>query len=220
MTEERLKRHAERNIRYRVFFTLLPWILMALIVCIGLFKDCVRSMEPMDNSINSSREIVRHLEVCDTTRNGFRVVYATTDAVTTERLREIQSRVPLNRALDSLHDNAATYFGGNLLQTDIYDFAAYARRFDVDDEVRMHNIFVFGTKKQQLYIGKNPKMKNPATWLNTSTEQGIQYINSEDIYFRQEKDKRVYRYWKCYGNNSISRTDERFSHFSEDERLW
>lgn len=220
MTEEQLRQQAERNIRYKVFLSLLPWMLLILIVCIGLLKDCVSSVDPMDDSINRSREIVRHLEVCDTTHNGFRVVYATTNAVTTERLEEIRSREPLNRAMDSLQDNAASYFGGSLLQTDIYDFAAYARGFDVDGGVRMHNIFVFGAEKQRMYLGKNPRIENPATWINPSTEQGVQYINSDDIYFRTKKEERVYRYWKCYGNNSISTTDERFSHFSEDERLW
>lgn len=71
-----------------------------------------------------------------------------------------------------------------------------------------------------MYTGVNPEIKNPATWINPSTEQGVQYIDADDIYFRKQKSERVYRYWKCYGNNSISTTDERFSHFSEPERLW
>lgn len=64
-------------------------------------------------------------------------MYVTNDAVTMERLNEIRLRQPLNQAFCKLKDSAASYFGGSLLQTDIYDFAAYARRFDVDDDVRM-----------------------------------------------------------------------------------
>ena len=94
------------------------------------------------------------------------------------------------------------------------------RRFDVDDDVRMQNIFIFGTEKQKLYVGKNPRIANSASWINPATEQGVQYINADDIYFRIEKGERVYRYWKCHGNHSTSTADERFSHFSEDERLW
>jgi len=220
MTPEELKRQQEQEIRWRIFFRFLPWMLLILILCIGLLKDCIRSQDPIDNSINRSQEVVRHLEVCDTTRNGFRVVYVTRDAVTRERLEEIRLHKPLNKAFLKLQNSAASYFGGSLLQTDIYDFAAYARRFDVDADVRMQNIFVFGAEKQKLYIGKNPRIANPATWINPSTEQGVQYINADDIYFRMEKEKRVYRYWKCRGNRSTSTVDEHFSHFSEDERLW
>lgn len=220
MTEQELKRQTEREIRWRIGFRLLPWMLLILIICIGLLKDCIRSRDPIDDSINRSQEVVRHLEVCDTTRNGFRVVYVTNDAVTVQRLNEIRLRQPLNRAFCKLKDSAAFYFGGSLLQTDIYDFAAYARQFDVDDDVRMQNIFIFGSEKQKLYVGKNPRIENSATWINPATEQGVQYINADDIYFRVGKSERVYRYWKCHGNHSTSTTDERFSHFSEDERLW
>ena len=209
MTEEELKRQTEREIRWQIGFRLLPWMLLILIICIGLLKDCIRSRDPIDDSINRAQEVVRHLEVCDTN-----------NAVTTERLNEIRLRRPLNLAFCKLKDSAASYFGGSLLQTDIYDFAAYARRFDVDDDVRMQNIFVFGSKKQKLYVGKNPRIENSATWINPATEQGVQYINADDIYFRVGKGERVYRYWKCHGNHSTSTTDERFSHFSEDERLW
>lgn len=112
MTEEELKRQTEREIRWRIGFRLLPWGLLILIICIGLLKDCVRSRDPIDDSINRSQEVVRHLEVCDTTRNGFRVVYVTNNAVTTERLNEIRLRRPLNLAFCKLQDSAAFYFGG------------------------------------------------------------------------------------------------------------
>jgi hypothetical protein len=220
MINKELNQQTEQNIRFRVLLGLGPWIALVFIVGISLLKDCFRPPDPMDDSINAGREIVRHLEVCDTTRNGFRIVYATTQSVTSRRLDEIRSRKQLNDAFDSLQQTAATFFGGSLLQTDIYDFAAYARRFDVDNDVRMHNIFVFGKEKQEMYVRPNPKIKNSATWINTSLEQGIQYIRQDDIYFRRKKAERVYRYWKCYGNNAISTTDERFSHFSEAERLW
>ncbi len=105
MTEEELKRQTEREIRWRIGFRLLPWGLLILIICIGLLKDCVRSRDPIDDSINRSQEVVRHLEVCDTTRNGFRVVYVTNNAVTTERLNEIRLRRPLNLAFRYIWQN-------------------------------------------------------------------------------------------------------------------
>lgn len=220
MNEQKLKQEHERQVKYRILLCLLPWITVILIAVISILKDYFHPPDPIDDSINATREIVRHLEVCDTTHNGFRVVYVTTEAVTSRRLEEIRSREVLNNAFDSLQNSAAIYFGGSLLWTDIYDFAAYARRFDVDNDVRMHNIFVFGKEKQGMYVQENPKMENSATWVNQSTEQGVQYINADDIYFRKQKHERIYRYWKCRGNNSISTVDERFSHFSESERLW
>lgn len=54
MTEEELKRQTEREIRWRIGFRLLPWGLLILIICIGLLKDCVRSRDPIDDSINRS----------------------------------------------------------------------------------------------------------------------------------------------------------------------
>ena len=96
MTEEELKRQTEREIRWRIGFRLLPWMLLILIICIGLLKDCIHLRDPIDDSINRTREVVRHLEVCDTTRNGFRVVYVTNDAVTMERLNEIRLRHPIS----------------------------------------------------------------------------------------------------------------------------
>lgn len=220
MTEHELNKRAEQQIRYKVIIGLSPWIVLLLIIGICLLKDYMIRPDPMDDSINAAQEVVRHLEVCDTTRNGFRIVYVTSEPVTTQRLEEIKSRIPLNDAFDSLRHSAASYFGGSLLETDIYDFAAYALRFDVDNDVRMHNIFISGKEKQKMYARPNPRITNSATWISSSTEQGIQYIRSDDIYFRRKFTKRVYRYWKCSGNNSISTTDERFSHFSEAERLW
>lgn len=102
MTEQELKQQTEREIRWRIGFRLLPWMLLILIICIGLLKDCIRSRDPIDDSINRSQEVVRHLEVCDTTRNGFRVVYVTNDAVTIQRLNEIRLRQPLNQAFCKL----------------------------------------------------------------------------------------------------------------------
>lgn len=220
MTEQKLKKQTERDIRTRVLFSLLPWIGLVLLVCIGLVKDCAGpKVDPMDDSINAAREIVRHLDVYDSTRNGFRAVYATTRPVTTARLEEIRSRKEVNETFRYIQENAAPYFGGSLLETDIYDFAAYIRRFEIED-VRLHNIFVAGEEKQDMYVRPNPNLENAATWINGMTEQGVQYINADDIYTRTKKSERIYRYWRCSGNRSMSRTDERFSHFSEDERLW
>lgn len=48
MTEEELKRQTEREIRWRIGFRLLPWMLLILIICIGLLKDCIHLRDPID----------------------------------------------------------------------------------------------------------------------------------------------------------------------------
>jgi hypothetical protein len=174
----------------------------------------------MDDSIIKSREVVEHLNVLDSTHNGFRVVYATKNNVTKVRLTEIQHRPHIIDAFSRLKTDAPVHFGGSLLYTDIYDFADFAVQYDSDPDIELHNIFVAGHEKSYLYIGKNTNIDNPAQYFNFGTEQGIQYLKHDDIYYRRERKNRVYRYWKCYGIHSISETDERFSHFSEDEKIW
>lgn len=51
---------------------------------------------------------------------------------------------------------APEHFGGNLLETDICDFALYAYRFPIDKDVRIHNIFVAGKEKMDFYVRNNP----------------------------------------------------------------
>ena len=195
------------------------WVVIILVVIIGIIKSCIGDdIDPMDNSIVKSREVVEHVIVTDSTYNGFRVVYATKNSVTQERLTEIKSRAHIRDAFERLKNEAPVHFG-SLLETDIYDFAEFAIGYDVDPDIHLHNIFIEGYEKCKLYIGPNPRIENPAVFFNAGTEQGAQYIGHKDIYFRRRKEDRIYRYWKCYGIHATSSEDERYSHFSEDERV-
>lgn len=190
-----------------------------LIAIIGLIKSCIgNSIDPMDDSINTAREIISHVEVVDSTNNGFRVVYATVNKVSKERYLEIANRPHIIQSFERLQKEAPLYFG-NMLYIDIYEFARYARQFDVDRDIQIHNIFVSGIKKINLYAGKNPKIPNYATWIDPNTEQGVQYLSYKDIYFNINSPDRVYRYWRCKSIYSTSYEDERFSHFSEADRV-
>lgn len=135
-----------------------------------------------------------------------------------DRLDEIRRRISVKDSLNNLKRMAPIKFG-NMLMTDIYDFADYAIRFDPAD-IRIHNIFVYGPDKEKLYVGKNPKIANWAKWIHPGTLQGLLYITAEDIYSNNEVTRRVYRYHECRSIHQISETDEHFSHFSEDERLY
>lgn len=204
-----------------VFVKLLPWLFIALIVLICLVKDCVGpKVDPMDNSYMTSFGIVDHVYVCDSTYNGFRVVYVTTKPVTDARLDEIRHRRNVKDGFARLQRDAPIYFGGSLLYTDIYDFAIFAKGIDIDSDIEIHNIFVMGKEKMDLYIGPNPKIENPAQWMNMGTEQGNQYLSHREIFSCSSGNHSIYRYWKCRSPYNISLTDERFSHFPEDERLY
>lgn len=218
--QAKTRHEEEKKIRTSIFTAIAPWVLGGLILLGLLVKDCVGSRgDPMDDSILSRREIVSHIEVRDSTGNGFRVVFATRDAVSAARLEEMRSRSAVQETFRLLQQQAPAHFGGDLMPVDIYDFAALAKEY-VPTGLIIQNIFVCGTEKCKLYVRDNPAIENCARWFNFSTEQGNQYLSAEDIYSRTTKQERIYRYWRCSGNHIISRTDERFSHFSEDERLW
>ncbi len=208
-----------RHYRTLAILAIWPWIVVTVIAIIGIALAVFSPrVDPLDASAIKSRSIVREIHVVDSAFNGFRVVYATKEAVTADRLYEIQSRPAVGDSLERLKIAAPRHFG-NMLYTDIYDFADFAVPFDPAD-IHIHNIFVSGPDKQQLYIGDNPRLENDAKWINSGTAQGLLYIRREDIYRSASRRRRVYRYFKCRGLNETSDTDEHFSHFSEDERLY
>lgn len=216
-----LKKYPQADIWILVLAKLSPWLFIGLIVLIGIIRGCVAPhIDSMDCSYMKAFAIVDHVNVVDSTQNGFRVIYITTRPVTDERLDEIRERENVRDAFSHLQKDAPPHFGGSLLNTDIYDFAAFAKEYDQDNDIRIHNIFVSGFEKMNLYIGPNPNIRKPALWMDMGTEQGNQYLQSDDIYYRTSTSRRIYRYWKCRPPYHISLTDERFSHFSEDERLY
>lgn len=209
----------ESEIRLLVLLKISPWIIGVLIFLIIIIKEYTDNTDPMDNSINKSIEYVEMVNVSDKNNNGFRVTYVTKLPVTKERLAEIQSRPHIIRAFYQLQKDAMNHFNNDMLHTDIYDFSQFARKYDCDQNISMHCIFVMGEEKKELYIGTNPKIPNSAKWMDSNTEQGNLWINHDDIYYYRPGDSRFYRYWKCQYPFSFSYTDEHFSHFSEDERI-
>lgn len=194
------------------FFLPIVFILTVLAL---LLKDCADHTDPMDNSWKDV-ELLRNVYVTDTAYAGFRVSYVTKRAVTKARVKEILSRQPLQDAWSQLEKDAPVHFG-SLLYTDIYDFACFARQYDVDPDVTIHCIFVMG-RKCKLYIGPNPKIPNSAGYFDENTEQGALWINHTDVYHCENPDRR-YRYWKCDPPFAFSRQEECFSHFSEKNRI-
>lgn len=191
-----------------------------IIIFIGIVKGCTtETPDPIDNSINKSQKIVQLLRVVDCNGNGFRVHYVTTHAVTEDRYDEICLRQNLKDAFRNLQQDAPLHFGGSLLQTDIYDFADFAKNYDVTSDVHIDCIFVTGPEKSDFYAQPNPNLPEGELWIDPRTEQGLQWINHRDIYSCMDKGARIYRYWKCSGIREISLTDERFTHYTTQERV-
>lgn len=210
----------EKTYRTYALLALAPKLFFIGIIILMVLKECIaEKTDPMDDSINSSREIIAQIMVVDSTRNGFRVVYATENSVTKERLEEIKKRPHIVDAFERLKNDAPAYFG-NMTETDIYDFAGFAVQYDSDPAIKIHNIFVTGLEKTDMYARVNPDLEDCVTFINPNTSQGIQYLSQNDIYYRDKVNNKLYRYWKCYGIYATSSTDERFSHFSESQRLW
>ena len=194
--------------------------LFVLIAVIGLVKSCVTvDPDPMDHSINKSQQVVNLLNVVGSTGNGFCVHYATSRPVTNERYDEICSRPALRDATRRLRHDAPRHFGGSLLETDIYDFALFARQYDVTSGVHIDCIFVTGREKTAFYARPNPNLPDGVTRIDVNTNQGVQWIKHDDIYYYRGKDRRIYRYYKCPTVRAFSSTDERFTHFTEEERI-
>jgi hypothetical protein len=209
----------QRYYRTQAILAILWWIAIVLVALAGIIV-AIFTLRPdiLDASAVKNAEIVRQIHVVDSANNGFRVVYATKENVTTDRLHEIQFRSAVRDSLERLRVAAPLRFG-DMLHTDIYDFADFAVRFDPPD-IRIHNIFVFGQEKENLYIGDNPRLENEAKWINPGTAQGLLYISAKEIYYNPTRRRKVYRYFRCSGLNEASDTDEHFSHFTEDKRIY
>lgn len=199
-----------------------PKTLLIIIVCfVGLIKCCVEKPPDLtEENMNKSANVVENVMVLDSTNNGFRVVYVTAKKVSDEKYKLICTKPSIKSGFERLKIEAPKHFNNNLLDADICDFALYAYRFPIDSDVRIHNIFVAGKEKMELYVRPNPNLENCATWMHFGTEQGNQYLNSHDINVYIPNGGRIYRYWKCRHLLQVSDIDERFSHFTEVERLF
>lgn len=194
--------------------------LVVLIILIGLVKACVTDdPDPIDHSINTSQRIVNILDVIDSNYNGFTVQYVTAYPVTDERYDEILSRPSINECFLRLKRDAPAHFGGSLLETDIYDFAQYAVTYDPPSDVYIDCIFVTGPDKSAFYAQPNPNLPDGVTWIDVTTKQGLQWLRHDDIYYYKGGEKGLYWYYKCQGVRRHSSTDERFTHFTEEERI-
>lgn len=192
-------------------------IFIVLIAIIGMVKCCVTTpVDPMDNSNMKQSHIIRNLIVYDSARNGFEVVYQTTNAVTNARFDEIWSRKHIDIGFEKLQKEAPEHFG-LMLNTDIYDFGLFAVGYIPDPDITINTIFVYGRDKEDMYRQPNPNGDNFATLKEIYTEQGIQYIRGKDIFYYKGGGTRIYRYWQCNGIYSTSSTDERFSHVEKRE---
>lgn len=207
----------------RALASIVTPLFISLIVIIGLIKGCTDDTDPLDrNNYMAQQEYVDTFDVTDSCGNGFRIAYSTKNFVTKERLAEIKSRKHIRDAFRRLRDEAPAYFNNNMLDTDIYDFASFAKKYDCDDDIQIHCLFIAGVDKIRMYedVNPSPLMKDCATWIDLNTEQGVQWINNMDIYNRSKTSNPIYRYWKCTSPLfEFSHTDERFSHFSESERI-
>ncbi len=200
-----------------------PWgLLMAIAVIVALVRGCFEPPpDPTKDSVIKFADVVEHVIVTDSTDNGFRVVYRTKDMVTDEHFQELLTRPSIKEGFDRLKVDAPKHFDGDLLNADICDFALYAYHYPIDDDICIHNIFTYGKEKMGFYVQPNPNLENCATWMNYNTEQGNQYLNFHDINIcLPNGGRKKYRYWKCRYLLQVSDTDERFSHFTEDERIY
>ena len=207
----RIYREIERGVYAVGLIGGIPCLIIFTLI-IGEVKECAgEKVDKIDNSINIRKYAFKNLYVTDSIRNGFEVVYQTVNDVTSARLDEIRSRQHVKEAFMALKNDAPIHFG-LMLNTDIYDFAEFAKRYDYDKDVKINAIFVSGRDKEAMYQRPSPRGATFASGNEIFYEQGIQYIYGSDIYPYAENPERTYRYWQCNGTYSTSTTDERYSH--------
>lgn len=206
----------EKVLRMMILAKLSPVLFVLLIVFIGIVKECT-SEEPDIERQNARQESIKDVNIVDTGYDGFRIRYGTTDKVTKTEFENIIVTDSIWQFEEQMQEDALVQFG-DMLHLDIYEFAQFAKRYGHKD-ITMEYIFVTGPKKEELYIGPHPKIKNSAKWIDPNTNQGLQWLDHNDIYFYDGKGPKTYRYYKCSSPYDTSATDEHFSHFSEDQRI-
>ena len=206
----------EKLIRWMILGKLSPVLFVILIVFIGIVKECT-SEEPDYDRLNACQKSIKDVYVVDAGYNGFRIRYGTADKVTKAEWGNILVADSIWQFEEQMQKDALVQFN-NLLHLDIYEFAQFAKHYGYKD-ITMEYIFVAGPKKENLYVAPNPKIKNSAKWIDSNTKQGLQWIDHNDIYFYDGEGTKTYRYYKCPYPFDTSATDERFSHFSEDQRI-
>lgn len=191
--------------------------LIILIIIIGLFKSCFgEKIDQMDDTYMKQREMYSRHAVYDSTSVGFDFLWYTTNAVSKERAEEICARPHIRAAQKEFLKTVTDYFKHDFFNTDIYDVAQYAKKFDVDPDVRLVNVFVIGQRLEDQYLRPNPNLPNGGCMKPSyGTDQGVLFIKEEDIYPTSPNPTRTYRYWEC---GQTSCTDERYTHFTEEER--
>lgn len=217
MTRKRIDSE-ELALRIVLLVSIAPSLFLGMVVIMSV----IDMVKPEKHDIDSGfgKYWKRQLIVTDSTYNGFEIIYSTKRAVTQERYDEIMARPGVRDSLKNLERDAPAHFG-NMLYTDIYDFGEFAMRYHPDPDLVISSLYVYGKKKENLYVGPNPKIRNPGTSIDPLTQQGILYIWGEDLESHiTYGSRKIYRYWKCPPPYQVSDTDEHFSHFSEDDRLY
>ncbi len=191
---------------------------LILIAVIGLFRSCMGYDEiDIDNSYMVRREMYDRFKITDSLGNGYELLLYTTNAVTDKRYEEIKSRQHLRVSYDSLRRSAADYFEHDLINTDIYDFVKYAKRFDIDSmDVRLVNIWVYGKEYAELYRRPHPDYPDGVDSSDKIKGLGELFLKENDMYPYNLEAPHRYRYWGC---DATSLEDERYTHITERDRL-
>ena len=191
---------------------------LILIGIIALFRSCMGYGEiDIDNSTMLRRYMYDRINITDTMGNGYEILLYTTNAVSDKRYEEIKSRQHLRDSYKQLKAEAVDYFDNDLLNTDIYDFVEYAKRFDVDScDVRLVNIWVYGSQYEALYQQPNTDFPLKIDQIDKIHNLGVLYLKENDVYPYNLTSPRTYRYWQC---EATSLQDERYSHITEADQV-
>lgn len=185
---------------------------LILIAVIALFRSCMGL--DTDTNYMVQRYQFERAYIEDSIGNGYELLFYTTNHVTKEQYEEIMTRQHIRDSYKRLAAEAGDHFNHKLIETDIYDFVEYAKQFDIDPDVRLVNIWVYGSEYKQCY--RQPNNAFPEVQTPFAHDIGILFLKEYDVYPYNPEAGRTYRYWNCEATSS---SDERFNHVTERDYL-
>lgn len=192
-------------------------IMFAIIAIIGIFKSCTApEVDKIDTWGKKYFRSVGEVLVMDSTGNGFTVIYGSREPVTCERAKEMLYRQSACDAQEKLSDRAPKIFKQNLTDLDIFEFGKYAAKYDVNKDIVIMEIRIFGDKKRKMYERPNPKYPELGEMTIGLDRKGEMFISGQDLYGYLQGGRKLYQYYNCM---EASNKDEKFTHCPDFSNL-
>lgn len=184
------------------------WIAIVLIA--GMLS--VLDSTPETDRGATQHHRLTHLNIYDSTINGYTVYLYSSVPVTEKRAKAMVASQAFNELCERISSSVKKI---NMLESDPYDVVQAINNIGLPDSIGVLRIEGYGQEKHRQYLQPNPFDTTFATRPSRSIpKQGMVYIEAQDITaFTSKKKPRAYRYVRSnFGEPIYSLFDEKFSH--------